>query len=775
MSSYQPVRVPARAVVLLAFWIVACASTEETYYPSYTPPPSDPQPSYTPPPSSPQTARPEPPPRPTLPGYIPELDKSKPPEYPVTSTEVHAAPTPPAKPTDDLWQRLSEKYGVKSGENNPNRGNPGDPLIQFNFELGFDNHKVTLACVAESRIEYSGGGSTKLAHGLGFCTFDNSRATMSPNTYYSLADPYCYCIGYFRDGRMHGPWAFNREDEARQGKSVHLYTAEYLNNQVNGEVRFYDDKGYLTEQCWGVGGVRHGASYQWTANGSVTTSFVGGVQSGTRVEFDSQGRLSRRGQIHEGSFWGRTEFWFPGATYPYLVRYFDFGANRGWGTYYRDTGTIGYQAWFEDGKRNGPWVSYTEAGKKHWTGSYVNGSAHGRFQRFHEEGWMDMDCEYANGRQTGLARWYYKSGKVLEEGNLVDGKRHGEFKAWREDGTLQWICLWDNGVAGKTTFYDAQGNIERVTGDPEAMRNAPGWTWIDNGEFAGLDAGYAALAFDEATGHCVMFGGADLEESKNDMREFDGTRWAPVQPRRVPPACTEATLYFDTGRKRLRLVGGTTFYDFDIESLTPQRGIWEWDGKLWTQINDGASGPDLIYPHGAAFDRERNVLVALGQRRDADPMDPWRTWLFDGEKWTDLPAPESSSHTDAQMVWDAGAGKVALWLPSEATGAATHRAWHFDGQAWQAAPASLIPPDGKVLSLCHDTGRKGIWAIQPGRVLFYDGANWTGYETPALVGKNSQILVDPKSGRVFVHGWKTTLDEYRNDSWWFDPKQGKSK
>lgn len=767
MHTYQPVRVPARAVALLALWLLACGSTEEYYEPEpYTPPPSYNPPSE--PAPEPAPYKPAAPSQPTLPAYVPELDRNNVPAVPKT-VDVTIQYGSPAKPSDDFWQTLSTRYSTAADTNNPNRGNPGDPLVIYDFKLGFGEHQVTLACVAETKVVYESGGSRRLAHGLGFCTWDNSRAVMKPNSSYSLSDPYTYCIGYFRDGKMHGPWAFNREAESRNGTQIMSYMAEYANNQANGEVRFFDDKGYLTEQCWAQGGVRHGTCYRWTADGSASTAYVGDVQYGKRLEFNKAGQLTRRGNIYDSKFYGLTEFWFPDAYWRYTTRYFDFSGSGGWQADYTQDGTLGELGWVEGAIKTGPYLTYRKDGSKYAQGQRAEGKTEGAYQRFHAEGWLEYESVYVAGKQTGPVKWYFKSGKVLEEGTLADNLRHGEFRQYREDGTLLALTLWENGNVGKTTYYDEQGN---PLPEPSSGREAPGWTWVDNGEFRNDEAWGAAMAFHPETGHCLMFGGETIEESLNKTREFDGTKWVELQPRRSPPGRSGAVMYWDTGKNRLRVAGGYSFFDFDEVASEPERDVWEWDGRSWGLVDDGQGAPHEILRGYSAYDPQRKLLVVWGQTQDDRA---WATFVFDGETWTRKAGLESTSPEAAQVVWDPSAGKVAIWLPTPSNASAAHRAMHFDGESWQEAPATLVPPDGTVFSACADAGRKGIWAAHASGLLFYDGTQWVAYEKPDMVNVGSRVLVDPKSGKVFVHGTVDILASGANESWWFDPDQGKRK
>jgi len=779
MQTHHPVRVPARAIALFAFWLLACGSTEEYHEPT----PYQPAPSYTPPPTSTNngTANNAPPPAtapvPTFSGYIAEFDRNQAPAY-AKKVDVSIATGAPTKPTDDFWTVLSERHGVQKSDNNPNRGNGGDPFISHDFKLGFSGTEVTLSLASESKIIYNADGSSRrVAHGLAFCTWQSSRATMSPNAYYKLSDPYVYALGYFRDGRMNGPWAFNYQDESRNGTQIMRYIAEYGSNQANGEVRFYDKQGYLIEQCWALNGVRHGTSYAWTDTGSVSTAYVGDQQHGLRCEFNTSGQMTRRGNIHGDKFYGKTEFWYPTGTYPYVVRFFDFGANRGWASYYSKDGSLGYQVWIEDGQQTGPWQSYTTTGEVLWKGARQNGKAHGKFQRLHAEGWVDMECEYVENKQTGPIRWLYKDGKTLEEGRMENDLRQGEFKGYREDGTVQWVSVWTDGQLGKTTYYDAQGNVERVEGDPDAARNAPGWTWIDNGEFRANDVEQSALCFDGESGKCLLFGGANLEQAHDLNMSFDGTSWTKLTPRKQAPARADGVMYFDAATKRVRLTGGYAFYDFDDTTNESVRSTWEWDGKGWSLIDDGKAAPATFGRRLSAYDPERKTLVVLGFKEgQARENTKLQTFTFNGSEWASTRAPVLKEVGDARLVWDPSVNKVALWcFPQPDDAGTAPQSWHFDGENWEQSATPMPEAGYSIASVCADAARKGIWAVAKNGLLFFDGKEWVAYETPEMVDFGTQVAVDPKSGRVFLHGCLDEFLEGVNESWWFDPAQGKRK
>ncbi|MBK9973675.1 MAG: hypothetical protein IPP14_02765 [Planctomycetes bacterium] len=796
MSELVPVRIPARAVIVLALMILACASDPDySSSGSYSSGCSSGG-SYSGGSSSCGSGgsssgssssgysgsgpdRPAAPAQPYVASDAPELDRSKIPQA-ATTADVTIQYGSPVRPTDNLWERLLSKYSLALGSDN--RGNGNDPYISYSFELGNDSGKRTMALAAESKTVYNAdGSSTKMAHGLGFCTWDNARAKMSAGVSVSLADPYTYAVGFFRDGRMYGPWSFAYEDLSKAGTQKTNYIAEYQYNQANGELRFYDQDGYITEQTWTVGGVRHGASYSWSADGSFSSTYVGGKDSGACAQWNTSGQLIKRGNAFDGKYYGRTEFWYPGATYPYVTRYFDFGPNRGWAAYYSAEGKLVYQAWVEDGAKNGPYAAYWPSGKLRWTGELTKGNNHGVFKRFTEDGWSDFETTYANGVQTGPVRWFHKDGKVKEEGTFVAGKRQGTFKTYSESGTLASQVEWDSDVATHYTYYDEQGQVTRSYSPgevPPEKRLAAGWNWIDNGEFGTQQFTDRAIAFDGETGNALLFGGQQgiFGADTSDTWKFDGASWQKAAPRMTPGARGNAALYYSTVNKRLTMLGGSHMDVNDEFAFEDRADFWEWKGESWVPRVDLAIGmPTGISATRTAFDTDRGVLVALAH--PPEDKTSLRLFEFDGENWKDVAAPPVEGTQTAFLCWDPVARRVLVYQGFQGEDWDQYeQGWSWDGKAWEASTTPTIVPgsENHISSPFADETRKLLWAFSDRKLCCWDGKVWKTYESPESLSAQAFGAVDPKTGKLLVHFAQADDDTTRNASWWFDPAQGKT-
>lgn len=169
---------------------------------------------------------------------------------------------------------------------------------------------------------------------------------------------------------------------------------------------------------------------------------------------------------------------------------------------------------------------------------------------------------------TYRAEWAYRSG-----GSRV------EARSWACVATPRVLCT-GGALAAPTTTSSATA--------------APTWaldgaTWMEL-----LPAGPAlpgridgALAFDEARGRAVAFGGLQRAGVfPSDTREWDGAAWTVVASAHAPAGRTGAELVADPGTGRLVLFGGRS------ESAV-LRDVWEWDGVDWTERPAGTTAlPD---------------------------------------------------------------------------------------------------------------------------------------------------------------------------------------
>ncbi|MCA8916751.1 MAG: hypothetical protein KDB90_15265 [Planctomycetes bacterium] len=715
----KPLRVPLPVVIAFAIMVLACADSPDYGDDTYTDTSSSSSSgtstsTYT---SNTSPSTPAAPAQPTLPSYVPELDASKTPDAAKTVdvSILYGAPVKPTESAQQFWDKLRTKYNCDA---EGNRGDGTNPFFQPDFEFGSKDNTEKLLLVAERRTD----SSRTYAHGLAFLSYDNSRQyeTYSVGQVWSTSDKYTLAVGYFRNGQMYGPVAVNFKDSARNGSDAKVqYVGEYSGGKANGEFRWWNENGSLSEQVWTVGGERHGTSYRWTSTRSSQSEYVGGTASGLRREWDTSGRLVTRGQYYNGSYYGKTEYWTPDGTYPYITYYYDFSGNGCWKACYNKDGHLAYQAWTSIGSENGPIVIYTDAGAKQWEGTRTYGLNNGVFRRFTTDGWCDFDTVYADGVQTGAVRWYHKNGKVREEGQFTAGQRDGKFTRYDEQGRKSGEYGYSNGsLDGDSITYDANGNV--VTHDiyaggafvrsalgpvwpaPTAVLNDAGseikrkwgrWRTVTQDEPPTMEYG-TTMAWSKELGGCVMFGGrvgfGDATKLTNQTWLRKDGQWQRIfADGDAPPSRDYACMAYDSKRGVIVLFGGR---DSDGTALGD---TWELSANGW-KFRTSATQPGARAAAGLAYDTSRGVCVltcGFGPGADNKNETKTETWEWNGTDWAKNPTTTPGPAVyGAAVAYDAERNRVVVSGGSDVS-SPKYDTWTFDGKRWTKASFNTYSPN----------------------------------------------------------------------------------
>ena len=149
------------------------------------------------------------------------------------------------------------------------------------------------------------------------------------------------------------------------------------------------------------------------------------------------------------------------------------------------------------------------------------------------------------------------------------------------------------------------------------------WSLLAN---SGAPDPLCGAAWDSDRGRLVVYGGQLGATQLATMREWDGSQWQTINPSPRPSARTRPAMAFDEARGETVLFGGGTGSSNDT---------WVWDGSSWAQRFPPISPPPR---QGAAmaYDRQREVVVMFGgfvpSQTDANDL-----WEWDGSTWTPRP------------------------------------------------------------------------------------------------------------------------------------------
>ena len=206
------------------------------------------------------------------------------------------------------------------------------------------------------------------------------------------------------------------------------------------------------------------------------------------------------------------------------------------------------------------------------------------------------------------------------------GSNHSSRGAMAYDRQRRVTVLWDinNGIRE----WDGQ-TWELKTPSP-----SPGFLFVPS------------LVYDPVREVIVLFGGFRPGMSggvSNELWEWDGTNWSQRLSAHSPPACYQAGLAFDEARGRLVLFGGRSIFSGSTGFLGD---VWEWDGADWMQQIPpaGTPVPEARTFHILAYDSLRRVTVLVGGISAAG-VDFDDVWEWDGHRWRQrLPQPPPPPH-----------------------------------------------------------------------------------------------------------------------------------
>lgn len=315
--------------------------------------------------------------------------------------------------------------------------------------------------------------------------------------------------------------------------------------------------------------------------------------------------------------------------------------------------------------------------------------------------------------------------------------------------------------------YDAAHAQVVLFGGGDMQWLADTWVW-DGTAWTQLDPAhvpparnYTGMAYDEARGTVVMFGGYSRSGWLGDTWTWDGADWAHRHPAHSPSPRWGAALAYDSIRDRVVLFGGNSSSDEYVDDT------WAWDGTDWTQVIP-AHSPSARAQPGIADDPLGHVVLFGGESSSGILGD---TWTWDGNDWSrSSPAqsPPGRKWLGGMMAYDVALGQVVLF-GGLGSGEYLGDTWTWDGVNWtQRFPArspsaryyGAIADDGSHSQLVLFGGIEAGHGVPKGLL----GDTWTWDGTDWTLGTAGSISLAPRTGvpgtSVEVRGWGFAAREF---------------
>lgn len=96
-----------------------------------------------------------------------------------------------------------------------------------------------------------------------------------------------------------------------------------------------------------------------------------------------------------------------------------------------DTKKLEVRVTLQNGKFDGPYVSFHENGQLSFAATYKSGAWDGPFDTYYENGQLRSRMTYKDGVEDGPTQMYTEGGELAREGTMKNGVRCGE---WLIDG-----------------------------------------------------------------------------------------------------------------------------------------------------------------------------------------------------------------------------------------------------------------------------------------------------------------------------------------------------
>lgn len=175
------------------------------------------------------------------------------------------------------------------------------------------------------------------------------------------------------------------------------------------------------------------------------------------------------------------------------------------------------------------------------------------------------------------------------------------------------------------------------------------------------------MVYDADHKYVLLFGGISNAGYEADTWIWDGSTWTPRHPANSPLARAEANLVYDPDHHRVLLFGGIAISGGYVNDT------WEWDGFNWTQLHP-AHPPQLAANSQAmAYSVATHQVVLLGMATDGTAQ----TYAFDGTDWI---GPSASGPWSSFGSMSTYRGGVAFFGYPESI-------WLWNG-AWNPQPAT---------------------------------------------------------------------------------------
>ena len=252
--------------------------------------------------------------------------------------------------------------------------------------------------------------------------------------------------GKFEQNKMVGQW--RRYHNAGSGglfstapfdkyEGRFLSVAQFAKGKLNGMWTIYDQNNQKTFEVRYSNGKRDGVATWWfpTATKMREATFNKGLLNGKVLEWDDQGKLTRRDEFIRGQRVVRQVSRYrpdrPSEEQFYLDGKLELdGEDRWWEAQPAAFSTSGQRT------QHGPIRRWYENGQPKMRGQYEKDERVGKFTWWHENGGHKLEAVYKKGQKSDMWTWWHENGMKSIQGEYDGNQAVGVWTWWDENGSV---------------------------------------------------------------------------------------------------------------------------------------------------------------------------------------------------------------------------------------------------------------------------------------------------------------------------------------------------
>jgi hypothetical protein len=232
--------------------------------------------------------------------------------------------------------------------------------------------------------------------------------------------------------------------------------------------------------------------------------------------------------------------------------------------------------------------------------------------------------------------------------------------------------------------------------------------------------GEAGVAYDEAHGQMVLFGGRT--ESQNFLDEtwtFDGKAWTQMHPAASPTGRQMAGMAYDAARHQVVLVGGMISQN---GRQVPLNDTWTWDGRAWTQQHPANKAPAVQQNMALAYDPISRMVIVFYVEPVVNGQPHTLGW--NGTDWVELHSATQPANSYGSFAWD-GTRLIFLGDARQESGRFQTQTWQWDGGNWRRLNPQVNLPPAQQFATAFDAANGRVIAVSGNETWTWDGSTWT--------------------------------------------------